>query len=266
MNDSDTPLPEQNRPVAAISGHWVLARLGKRVLRPGGRALTERLLAASGIPGSDVVEFAPGLGLTARAIDARRPRSYRGIDSDPAAVQTVNRVLRREDAVREATADRTGLPGASADVVFGEAMLTMQSDRAKKATVDEALRLLRPGGRYAVHELGLVPDGIDAEVESDLQRALATAIKVNARPLTIAEWRELLERSGFQVRETLTAPMRLLQPGRIVADEGVRGAARFVKNVATHPEERGRVLAMRRTFRRHRRVLIAVGLVAVKPV
>lgn len=88
---------------------------------------------------------------------------------------------------------------------------------------------------------------------------------MNARPLTRAEWQDLLEQSGFVVQETLTAPMRLLQPTRIVADEGLRGAARFIRNVITHPEERGRVLAMRRTFRKHRRSLIAVGLVAVKP-
>lgn len=145
MTHLDTPLPEQDRPVATMAGHWILAKLGKRVLRPGGRALTERLLDSSGIPGSDIVELAPGLGLTARAIDAREPRSYRGVDADPAAVQTVNRALGRTDAVVEATADKTGLAAASADLVFGEAMLTMQSDRVKKTIADEAFRLLRPG-------------------------------------------------------------------------------------------------------------------------
>lgn len=66
------------------------------------------------------------------------------------------------------------------------------------------------------------------------------------------------------MQRTLTAPMRLLQPTRIIADEGLLGALRFAKNVATHPDERSRVLAMRRTFTRHRRSLNAVGLVAVK--
>lgn len=265
MKDTATPLPEQDRPVATMGGHWILARLGKRVLRPGGRALTERLLAASSIPGSDVVELAPGLGLTARAIDKRGPHSYRGIDSDPSAVKAVNHLLGSEDAVREAAADATGLDSASADLVFGEAMLTMQSDRGKKAIVDEAFRLLRPGGRYVIHELGLVPDDIDVEAKRDLQRSLAMSIKVNARPLTLAEWRGLLERSGFRVRDTMVSPMRLLQPSRIIADEGVRGAARFVRNMITHPDERRRVLAMRKTFRRHRRALTAIGVVAVKP-
>ena len=35
---SDVPLPYADRPVATAPGHWVLARAGKRVLRPGGAA------------------------------------------------------------------------------------------------------------------------------------------------------------------------------------------------------------------------------------
>ena len=44
-------------------GHWVLAKLGKRVLRPGGLELTRKMLSALSIgEEDDVVEFAPGLG------------------------------------------------------------------------------------------------------------------------------------------------------------------------------------------------------------
>ena len=43
-----------------------------------------------------------------------------------------------------ADAGATGLPDASADVVLGEAMLTMQSEKAKHAIVAEAVRLLNP--------------------------------------------------------------------------------------------------------------------------
>jgi SAM-dependent methyltransferase len=265
MNDTAQHLPEHDRPVATMSGHWVLAKLGKRVLRPGGRALTRRLLAAGAVTDADVVELAPGLGVTAREIVARGPRSYRGVDLDGDAAEAVNRLLDRPGAVRVASAAATGLDASGADVVFGEAMLTMQSDRAKHEIVAEAFRVLRPGGRYVIHELGLAPDDLDDEVKRDLQRSLARSIKVNARPLTLAEWRALLEADGFEVRTTLTAPMRLLQPSRLVADEGVRGAARFVRNLLRLPDERGRVLAMRQTFTRYRRSLTAVGLVAVKP-
>ena len=39
-------------------GHWMLAKLGKRVLRPGGRELTEKLIAGLEItPEDDIVEL-----------------------------------------------------------------------------------------------------------------------------------------------------------------------------------------------------------------
>jgi len=46
------PLPFAQRSDADIPGHWLLARLGKRVLRPGGLELTSRLLAAANIHAS----------------------------------------------------------------------------------------------------------------------------------------------------------------------------------------------------------------------
>jgi hypothetical protein len=43
-----------------MPGHWLLASAGKRVLRPGGLALTRRMLQALAIGSQDrVVEFAP---------------------------------------------------------------------------------------------------------------------------------------------------------------------------------------------------------------
>ena len=65
---SDTTLPMADRDTAHLPGHWLLARLGKRVLRPGGRELTERMLTDADLTGADVLELAPGLGKTARSI------------------------------------------------------------------------------------------------------------------------------------------------------------------------------------------------------
>jgi hypothetical protein len=48
-------------PVAKVPGHWLLARLGKRVLRPGGLELTRKLLGQWAISQNDrVIDFAPG--------------------------------------------------------------------------------------------------------------------------------------------------------------------------------------------------------------
>ena len=53
-------LPRADRGDYTVAGHWLLARLGKRVLRPGGMHLTRALLADAGVSNADVVEFAPG--------------------------------------------------------------------------------------------------------------------------------------------------------------------------------------------------------------
>jgi SAM-dependent methyltransferase len=258
-------LPFAGRDDETVQGHWLLARLGKRVLRPGGVELTRTLLGQAGLTDADVVELAPGLGRTAAEIVARRPRSYRGVDQDPESVRATQPVVAAFGDVRTADAAETGLDDASADVVVGEAMLTMQGDKAKDAIISEAVRLLRPGGRYAIHELGLTPDDLDEQVKTDVRQALARSIKVNARPLTLAEWQQLLTDHGLVVDQVGTAPMALLQPRRLVSDEGLGGALRFGRNLLTHRDARRRVLAMRKTFRTHRAHLTAVAVIAHKP-
>lgn len=125
----------------------------KRVLRPGGVELTRMLLTRAHVTNTDVLELAPGLGRIAAEILAHHPRSYLGVESGPDAANSVRRVLSGHGDVRVADASNTGLPRANTDVVIGEAMLTMQSDATKHANVAEVAWLLRPGGRYAIHEL-----------------------------------------------------------------------------------------------------------------
>lgn len=253
--------------LAKMPGHWLLARMGKRVLRPGGRELTQRMLTALDIQSTDSVgELAPGLGATARLALERNPASYVGVERDQAATAAVRKLLTpgRHRCVT-GTAARTGLEDASATVVYGEAMLTMQTDEHKKAIVQEAFRILEPGGRYGIHELGLTPDDIGDQVEQEVRRDLSQAIRVGARPLTRSEWRALLEGEGFEVTTETQAPMHLLEPRRLLQDEGLRGTTRIVLNVLRTPAARRRVLGMRRAFREHRGVLCAVCLIARKP-
>lgn len=64
----------------------------------------------------------------------------------------------------------TGLESNSADVGIGEAMLTMQTERGKQAIIGEAFRLLRAGGTYSIHELGLQPDNLDESVKDEVRK------------------------------------------------------------------------------------------------
>ena len=59
--------------------------------------------------------------------------------------------------------------------------------------------------------------------------------------------------------------MALLQPRRIITDEGIPGTLRFVRNVLRDKDSRARVLDMRATFRKYRRHLVAIEVIARKP-
>lgn len=264
----ETPdaLPGENLQAHKMPGHWLLARLGKTVLRPGGLELTRRLLESLDIqPSDDVVEFAPGLGATAQMTLQKQPASYIAIERDEAAVAALRHKL--EAAHREfriGQADATGLPDASASVVYGEAMLTMQTPEAKARIVREAARLLKPGGRYGIHELCLVPDTVSQETECEIAQALGGANHVGARPLRVREWRELLESEGLTIEAEHRVPMELLEPARLIADEGLTGAIHIVWNALHDAEALARVREMRAVFRKHHDHLAAIALVGVK--
>lgn len=258
-------MPGEALDAGRMPGHWLLARLGKRVLRPGGVEMTRQLLDGVAIgPADDVIEVAPGLGATTRLLLESGPASYTGIDRDPASADLVAKLLDEcpNRRVVQASAAEPGLPDDSADVVFGEAYLTMQPHSQKQRIVSEMGRVLRTGGRFAMHEVAFAPDDIAGRVRIEVAAALRTSIKVNVSPLTVRGWRELLEENGFRVERTVSAPLHLLEPKRLVADEGVRGAARFAFNVLRDGDARSRVVAMRRAMRSNAAHLQAFGIVA----
>lgn len=261
-----TPMPGGDLKGNKMPGHWLLARLGKRVLRPGGRQLTCRMIEALKICSSDaVIEFAPGLGDTARLTLKRHPASYIAVERDKDAAAFVQKFLQGPDQrCVVGLAENTGLLDASATVVYGEAMLSMQTAQRKGEIVREAHRLLRPGGRYGIHELCLTPDDLTEGIKREIQNELSTVIHHGTRPLTISEWQGVLESAGFSVQDHALASMQLLEPWRIIHDEGIFGALRFALNLLWNRDARRRVLAMRQVFSKYRDHLAAVVFVGQK--
>jgi hypothetical protein len=234
---ADSVRPGEGLRTEKMPGHWVLARLGKRVLRPGGMQLTRRMLEALRIKrGDDVVEFAPGMGITARLTIELGPASYIAVERDEAAAKIVSGYLQgdQQRCVIGSASD-TGLPAQSATVVYGEAMLTMQTEEMKRSIVRE-----------------------------ETERALTGVVHHGVRPLAVSEWRSLLESEGFEVQSVDLASMSLLEPRRLIRDEGFAGALRFAWNVFRDSEARRRVMEMRSVFRLYRKELAAVALVGIK--
>ncbi|HET7360539.1 MAG TPA: class I SAM-dependent methyltransferase [Salinimicrobium sp.] len=255
-----------NKTVSTEQGHWILAKMGKKVLRPGGKELTLKLVEGLKIsPQDDIVEFAPGLGYTASFALGKNPKSYTGIELNEEAAANLERKLKGPNLrVINTNAADTGLEDACANKVYGEAMLTMQADHRKSEIIAEAYRLLKKGGLYGIHELGLTPDHLDLKIKGSIQRKLAQVIKVNARPLTRQEWCALLENEGFTIKEIYASPMHLLEPARIINDEGLFRSLRIGFNILTHPAARKRIMKMREIFKKYENEMTAFAIIAEK--
>ncbi len=246
-----------------LQGHWILARAGKRVLRPGGLELTRRMLDALAIrPEDRIVEFAPGLGVTARIVLQHHPLAYWGVERERAAAEYLRQQLSGYSAeIVLGQAEKSGLSDACASVVYGEAILSMQSQEQKNRIFAEARRLLAAGGRYGIHELYFLPDDISDCVRHEIQAAMSKEIHAGVQPLSRSEWLRLFEQNGLKVTWTCDAPMHLLEPRRMLQDEGFLGCLRIAFNIATNSMLRHRILAMRRLFRKYGEHLGAISLV-----
>lgn len=245
-------------------GHWILAKMGKRVLRPGGKELTKKLVSELHISSADdVVEFAPGLGYTASLALKGHPHTYTGVDADEDAVNMLKHKLKGDNIqFILGNAGSTNLPDNSKDKVWGEAMLTMHADHRKSEIIKEAYRILKPGGLYAIHELGL--KDVDEKLKSEIQKDLALSIKVNARPLTELEWKSLLENEGFTIKKIYTNQMHLLETSRILDDEGLFRTLKIGYNIMVNPTARRRITEMRKSFRKHQKHINSIVIVAQK--
>ncbi len=265
-SSAEETMPGEGIDIAKMPGHWVLARLGKRVLRPGGAELTKWMIDSLDVGQKDqVIEFAPGMGRTAQLVLEKQPAVYTAVERDEHAANLVRRWLDVDDQRRRVingTAQQTDLPNEAASVLYVEAMLTMESPTRRRQIIAEAFRLLQPGGRFAMHEVAL---GDDHDAADHVRKTLTHSIHHKVHPVPVDDWIGLFQDAGFEVVHHKMAPMTLLEPARMIRDEGLFGALRFVSRMLTRGPERRRVLEMRRTFRAMRKHISAISLVAVKP-
>jgi phosphoethanolamine N-methyltransferase len=125
---------------------------GDGFLSPGGAAEVARLLEGSDISGCSVLDVGCGLGaIDEILINEYRAGSVVGIDIDPSLLGHMRARIERAkltDRIQEMAVAAGPLPFAEAsfDVVFSKDSLVQIPDKA--AIFGEALRVLRPGGRF----------------------------------------------------------------------------------------------------------------------
>ena len=257
---------EMEKKSETMQGHWLLAKMGKKVLRPGGRELTMKLIENLNFSNQDkVIEFAPGLGFTASLVLKKQPSSYIGVELDEKAANDLKKIINSENQkIIVANANSVPINEKSASVIYAEAMLTMQSEQNKQRIIQEANRLLQKEGRYGIHELAIDDESANETIVKEIQKELSNSIKVNAKPILKSEWIALIESQGFTIEKVMTNPMRLLEPKRVIQDEGFFRTLKIVFNILTHPKERKRILDMKRVFKKYEKYMIGISIIARK--
>ncbi|MDR1530470.1 MAG: methyltransferase domain-containing protein [Burkholderiales bacterium] len=233
------------------AGHMLLAKLGKKRLRPGGKRATDWLIRQAEI-GTDtkILEVACNMGTTAIELAQRYKCHIIGIDLNEAALEKARRNTMEQgltDHIQFMRGNARELPfeDTSFDIIINEAMLTMLNEKDKLKALREYMRVLKPGGYLLTHDLIIRNDNENREQIVDRLRA---TIHVNASPLTEEEWNTLLSEQGFLVK-TLTGPMSLLSPTGMIRDEGFVNTLLIIKN-ALKPQYRSMFLRMFQLFRR----------------
>jgi arsenite methyltransferase len=96
------------------------------------------------------------------------------------------------------TIEQIPLPDRSVDVVISNCVINLSGD--KPAVLREAVRVLKPGGRFAVTDV-VADEGMNAATRADMEQWTGCI----AGALTEAEFRRELEAAGFddiEIRET----------------------------------------------------------------
>lgn len=193
--------------LASMPGHWLPASNEQKGIRPGGIELTKKMLKHLHINEEDeVAAFSPELGTTSKIVFQYRPKKYIAIEQNEAAVKEVQKFLpHNNSACLIGSADQAPLADETIDVLYGEAMLTMQPLKQKEAMIKEAWRILKTGGRYGIHEFCLVPNQLDKQHHC-----------INEKPLTAIEWIRLFENNRFFIETVEIVPIPALKSSRTV--------------------------------------------------
>lgn len=251
-------------------GHQVLAAAGKKALRPGGFGATEKLLEwADFHAGQTVLEFASSFGYSAISLAKRYGVHVVGVEQNPDSVARAEANIAKSGLAKQVEIFQgdilhleqiAQISEQQFDYVLAEAILTMQSDAAKATLLKGIYNRLKPGGQLLIHELRVEGEQID-----EIRRDLSATIRVNACPLSTNGWSHLVQETGLIIENLDTGPMMLLNPYRILKEEGILALLTMAWRMLTRPALRRRILSMRATFVRHSSNLGYIVLAARKP-
>lgn len=233
--------------VQDLDPYAFLAVLGKRVIHPGGRASTDRLLEWAGVqPGERVLDVGCGVGTTAIRLARERHADVVAADIAPlmrqrAEANVTAARLAAQVSVEEADILALPYPDDSFDVVVAEAV-TMFVNRKRAAA--ELTRVCRPGGRVLATEFfWLRPPTLEA------RQLFLGEVCPGLRFDSIEEWVEIYGGAGLTDVRTDSGPFAMMTARGFVADEGRHAAAVVARGISRPAYVRKMVWLMPRMAR-----------------
>ena len=199
--------------------------LGLETLHPGGLGITRELAGLAAIaPGTTVLEVAAGTGETARLLALEFGARVTATDVSPHMIaREREKLVPLQPAVRIVQADAHRLPFRtdSFDAAFSECAVCHFD---KRLSIAEMTRVVRAGGRVAIHDL-CWKEGAPASLKGcllDIERE---------KPETIVDWIRVFENAGL-------SEVRALDRSDLMVDwiqdvRRVLGSARYFRIIIT---------------------------------
>jgi SAM-dependent methyltransferase len=224
--------------------YTVLALVGKKVIRPGGRQSTEEIFRLADLrPGLRVLEVGCGVGTTAIEIAQRFDCDVTAIDIDNVMLDRARANVHaagvdRKVTLREADVETLPFDEESFDRVIIEAVLSFVD---QPRAVRQVLRVCREGGRVVDHEFMWLQQP-PAEILHRFQTEICPRAHWD-------DWQELYRSAGLRDVEAVSGVSKLLTPPGLVRDEGFARTFAIVGRLIANRHYRRRIIALMRMMR-----------------
>ncbi len=245
-----------------IPGHFFLANLGKKRLRPGGKKATTFLIESVDFNHKKVLEVACNQALTSCEIATKYDCQIEALDINQKALVKAQKYLDQKKLnhkihLQQGNAFSLPYPDNSFDIVINEAFLTMNQNVIKQKALQEYFRVLKPGGFLLTHDIMYLHD------DQFVPEMIAT-INMHAEPLSYDGWLNLFQDQGFVIRDTDHGKMTLMTPKGMLKDEGLINLIKIFRN-GMKKENKDTFVKMRKFFSKHSHEMNYLAIVSQKP-